>query len=139
MQLATLTCALVAALLTVAALVLDPRHLLRVGAAALLALAAALWGVRQLRAKGAATVEIGIRDGDVWLREEATDLEVREERGMCLCGAMVDNLPFRLQLRATLARLPPARRLPPRPRLCAVGANRHNRCTGTHWDQGPPK
>jgi len=87
LQLATLTCARVAALLTVAALVLDPRHPLRVGTAALLALAAALWGVRQLRAKGAATVEIRIRDGDVWLREEATDLEVREERARCVFAA----------------------------------------------------
>lgn len=87
LQLATVTCALVAALLTVAALALDPRHPLRVGTAALFALVAALWGVRQLAAKGAATTEIRIRDGRVLLREKGTGLEAREGVARCVFAA----------------------------------------------------
>ncbi len=85
LQLATVTCALVAVLLTVAALALDPRYPLRVGTAALFALVAALWGVRQLAAKGAATTEIRIRDGNVLLRE--TGPEPREEVARCVFAA----------------------------------------------------
>ena len=85
LQLATVTCALVAVLLTVAALALDPRYPLRVGTAALFALVAALWGVRQLVAKGAATTEIRIRDGNVLLRE--TVPEPREEVARCVFAA----------------------------------------------------
>ena len=87
LQLATATCALVAALLTVAALALDPRHPLRVGTAALFALVAALWGGRQLAAKGAATTEVRIRDGRVLLREKGTELEAREEVARCVFAA----------------------------------------------------
>jgi hypothetical protein len=87
LQLATVTCAMVAALLTVAALALDPRHPLRVGTAALFALVGALWGVRQLSARGAATTEIRIRDGKVLLRETGAGPEAREEMARCVFAA----------------------------------------------------
>lgn len=87
LQLATLNCTLVAALLTVAALALDPRHPQRVGTAALFALVAALWGVWQLAPKGAATTEIRIRDGNVLLRETGTGPEARKEVARCVFAA----------------------------------------------------
>lgn len=87
MLLATAGCALIAALLTVAALALDPRHPLRVWTAAVLALAAALWGARQLRAQQAVAAEIRLRDGDIWLRTKVADLEPREERARCVFAA----------------------------------------------------
>lgn len=87
LQLATVTCALVAALLTVATLALDPRHPLRVGTAAPFALVAALWGVLQLAARGAATTEIRIRDGSVLLRETGTGPEAREKVARCVFAA----------------------------------------------------
>jgi hypothetical protein len=87
LQLATATCALVAALLAVAALALDPRHPLRVGTAALLALAAALWGAWQLRIARAPAIEIRIRDGDVWLRDKEPGPESREEKARCVFAA----------------------------------------------------
>jgi hypothetical protein len=74
-------------MLTVAVLVLDPRHPLRVGAAATLALAAALWGLRQLRAQRAVATEIRLRDGEIWLREKGADLETLEERARCVFAA----------------------------------------------------
>jgi hypothetical protein len=87
LQLATVTCALVAVLLTVAALALDPRHPLRVGTAALFALVAVLWGVRQLGAREAAATEIRIRDGNVLLRGTGTGPEAREEVARCVFAA----------------------------------------------------
>jgi hypothetical protein len=87
LQLATVTCALVAVLLAVAALALDPRHPLRVGTAAVLALAAALWGAWQLRVAGAPATEIRIRDGIVWLRNREPEPEARKERARCVFAA----------------------------------------------------
>jgi hypothetical protein len=85
LQLATAACVLVASLLAVAAMALDPRYPLRVGSAALLALAAALWSAWQLRVARAAAIEIRIRDGDVWLRDSGP--EAREERARCVFAA----------------------------------------------------
>jgi hypothetical protein len=87
LQLATATCVLVAALLAVAAMALDPRHPLRVWTAAVLALAAALWGAWQLYVPRAPRTEIRIRDGDVWLRVGGPGPEAREEKARCVFAA----------------------------------------------------
>ena len=84
LQLATAGCALVAALLTVAALAFDPRHPVRVGAAATVALVAALWGLLQLRARRTVATEIRLRDGEIWLREKGAHPETREESARCV-------------------------------------------------------
>jgi hypothetical protein len=85
LQLATAACVLVASLLAVAAMALDPRYPVAVGTATLLALAAALWSAWQLRVAGAAAIEIRIRDGDVWLRDSGPD--AREERARSVFAA----------------------------------------------------
>jgi hypothetical protein len=87
LQAAVAVCVLLAALLMVAALVLDPRHPLQVGSATVLATVAASWGLWRLRRPAAVVAELRIGDGSVWLREAGTDGQAREEKARCVFAA----------------------------------------------------
>ncbi len=85
---AVATCGLVAALLTIAALELDPRHPLRVGAAAALAVAATLWGIRKLRNPVSALAELQIgADGCIRLRDARGGPGTTEQKVKCVFAA----------------------------------------------------
>jgi hypothetical protein len=70
------TCLVVGAALAVAAGTLDPRHPLRVGAAAAVAFVAGLCGIGQLRRRVDRTFELAIRDGRVELRRASAPADL---------------------------------------------------------------
>lgn len=88
LQAAVATCGLVAALLTLAALILDPRHPLRVGSAAALAGAATLWGIRKLQDPVSALTELRIgADGHIRLRDARAGPGSPEQKVKCVFAA----------------------------------------------------